>query len=89
MFPEVTIYGKNYVIKPSTKRYKKYDVFLDDRKITSFGDTRYQQYKDKFGYYSDLNHFDKFRRKNYRTRHQHDYIDDPNHAGFWSYWFLW
>lgn len=78
-----------YTIKPSTRKNKKYDVYKNDKYITSFGDTRYQHYYDKIGYYEHLNHYDEKRRKNYRSRHRNDNITDPNYAGYWSYNYLW
>lgn len=79
-----------YVIFPSSEESnKKYDVYKDNKYITSFGDKRYHHYKDKFGYYSNLNHNDEKRRELFRKRHQHDNIDDPNYAGFWSWNYLW
>ncbi len=81
----------NFTIQaPSRRKNKKYDVLdNNNRYLFSFGDNRYQHYKDQFGYYKDLDHLDPDRRKNYRLRHKNDYIDDPNYAGFWSYNFLW
>lgn len=78
-----------YTIKPSQKQTKKYDVYINDKYLLSFGDRRYQQYYDKFGYYSHLNHNDVKRRKQYRSRHRNDYIDNPNYAGYWSWHYLW
>ena len=78
-----------YTIKVSTRKNKKYDVYKDDKYITSFGDKRYQHYKDLIGYYSSLNHNDKKRRDNYRMRHKNDYINDDSKAGYWSYHYLW
>jgi len=89
--------------KRENKKYDVYLVFnnkemgvgvLKDnefvkRYITSFGDKRYEQYKDKVGYYKNLDHNDKDRRKLYRDRHKNDNINDPNYAGFWSYKYLW
>lgn len=89
MYKEVRLYGKTYTVEPSTKKNKKYDVYLDDKYLLSFGDIRYQQYKDRLGYYSKLNHNDPERRDLYKTRHHHDHINDPNYPGFWSWWFLW
>lgn len=80
---------KGYTIKVSTRKNKKYDVYKDDKYITSFGDKRYQHYKDLIGYYKNLDHNDKKRRDNYRSRHKNDNIDNPNYAGYWSYNFLW
>ena len=80
---------KHYVIVSSKRKHKKYDVFIDGHYLLSFGDTRYQQYHDRFGHYSHLDHKDKKRRQNYCTRHRNDHINDPNFAGYWSYHFLW
>jgi len=89
----VLIKNKEYTIKaPSTNPDKKYDVFLDDKKLLSFGDRNYQQYKDKLGYYSKLNHLDPKRKKLYRFRHQFDkgvVQNNPNYPGFFSWHLLW
>lgn len=69
-----------YTIKVSTRKNKKYDVFKDDKYITSFGDSRYDDYTI---------HKNKQRLNNYKSRHKNDNINDPNYAGFWSYWILW
>ena len=56
----------------STRKNKKYDVYVKmngKMKKVSFGDSRYQQYHDKIGLYSHLDHFDKQRRKRYYDRH--------------------
>lgn len=89
MEKEYFIKGKRYVVKPSTRRNKKYDVYTDDRYLLSFGDNRYEQYNDRIGYYSNLNHYDKNRRNSYKSRHHFDNINNPNYAGYWSWWFLW
>jgi hypothetical protein len=61
---------QGYIIKPSTRKNKKYDAFnKEGKKIASFGDKRYQHYFDKIGYYSDLNHLDKERKRLYYARH--------------------
>jgi len=80
---------KNWIIRPSTLKHKKYDVFNkgSGKKALSFGDTRYQQYKDKIGFYSNLDHLDKQRRKNYYKRHNKDY-GYPS-ADWFSKKFLW
>jgi len=41
------------------------------------------------GYEDFTTHGDVERRERYRTRHQHDRIDDPYAPGFWSMWALW
>lgn len=78
-----------YYIYPSTRKYKKYDVYKDGSYLLSFGDNRYEHYKDKFGYYDNLNHNDKKRRNLYKIRHKNDFINNPNYAGFWSWRYLW
>lgn len=47
----------------------KYTAIIDNQRRVNFGDKRYQQYHDKIGMYSKLNHHDKQRRANYRRRH--------------------
>ena len=77
---------------PSTTEGKKYDVFFKNsfgRTIhLSFGDSHYQQFNDKIGYYSSLDHMDQKRRIRYRERHKND---DLNHLtpGYFSYYYLW
>ena len=61
------IEGMVKVVK-SSRKYKKYVATVDGRKI-HFGDTRYGQYKDKIGLYSNLDHGDKARRVAYYNRH--------------------
>jgi len=76
-----------------TPKHKKYSVYVLSNtgkpKLISFGDNRYQQFFDKLGLYSHLNHEDPKRRNNYRRRHANDHINDPNYPGFWSYNYLW
>lgn len=85
----VNINRKKYIIKPSTVKYKKYDVFVDGKKLLSFGDNRYEQYKDRFGYYSKLNHLDKTRRESYRKRHGKTNKNNVNYPAYWSWHYLW
>ncbi len=57
----------DYVLKgfiPSNYKNKKYDAILENKydgtiKKIPFGDTRYQQYHDRLGFYNHLNHSDK------------------------------
>lgn len=59
------------IIKP-TRENKKYKVvFKDGRPSIHFGDSRYQQYKDKTSLklYSHLDHLDKKRKQLYYARH--------------------
>lgn len=55
-------------MKKSKKINKKYDVYFNGKYLVSFGDSRYQHYKDKIGLWSALDHNDKARRKNYLAR---------------------
>jgi hypothetical protein len=70
---------------------KKYKAILEHktdkkkRRSVSFGDKRYEQYKDSaLGLYSYMDHLDKKRRDNYRTRHKGD-----NLSAFTPGWFSW
>lgn len=82
----------------STRKNKKYSVITPKGKVVHFGDTRYQHYKDSTGLnlYSNLDHNDKKRRDNYRTRHKAiltkegkpAYLDKEQ-PSFYSYFFLW
>ena len=51
----------------SSRKNKKYMV-LYKGKIIHFGDRRYEQYHDKLGKYSHLDHKDPERRKRYLKR---------------------
>ncbi len=51
-----------------TKKNKKYSVFTPSGKKIHFGDKRYEQYKDKIGKYSHLDHNDEKRRERYLKR---------------------
>lgn len=88
----VKINNKNYQVKKSTGTKKKYVVYLDGKVICRFGDASMQQYKDKFGEYSHLDHNDEKRRDNFRARFKSLYEknkNNPNSAIFWSYKYLW
>jgi len=86
------------------KKYDVYYVFnnedLNDpglkenqfmkRYLLSYGDIRHQHYKDKWGYYKDLNHNDKTRRERYIKRHSKiGDITNPESAAYWSLNYLW
>jgi len=80
---------------------KKYQAILPDGSKVSFGDRRYEHYKDSVpvtqggGLYSHLNHLDKQRRKRYRTRHANIMVNnkraiDIKYSPAWfSYHYLW
>ncbi len=55
----------------SSAKFKKYSVYVmkdGKKKLIHFGDNRYDQYKDKLGFYKELNHNDKTRQKSYLAR---------------------
>ena len=72
------------------KKKAKYDVYnaKTGEYVTSFGHVDYQQYKDRIGFYSHLNHLNKDRRRLYLARHKNDYNEIP-HASYFSNKFLW
>lgn len=80
---------KNYEIRKSTRPHKKYDVFYHGNYLLSFGDNRYQQYKDitPIKAYSSMDHLDKVRRTKYYLRHGP--AEDMSSAKWWSHRFLW
>ena len=74
----------------STRKIKKYSVLViknGKRKIIHFGDSRYQQYRDKLKHYSHLDHNDLKKRKSYFARHGPS--NDKNTAKYWSHKILW
>jgi hypothetical protein len=87
--------GKPVLYKPwknETKSFKKYFVYVkaDNKrgyKKIGFGDKRYQQFKDKLGHYSHLDHNELKRRKAYYSRHGE--ATSKNTAKFWSHKILW
>ena len=95
---------KDYLIRFTIpkKGFKKYkaEVFnLNGERIATaqFGDRRgYSQYKDRIGYYSDLDHNDKKRLQRYRKRHEAILTNDGVPAykvefspAWFSYRWLW
>lgn len=74
---------------------KKYNAVLKNKGTgkevrVSFGDRRYQQYKDQtgLGKYSNLNHLDTNRRQRYRTRHAGEQ-NRKYSSGWFSWHYLW
>lgn len=80
----------------------KYTAILSDGKRVSFGDKRYQHYKDRVpkklggGKWSHKDHLDAKRRKNYRDRHGgmrnsqgKRYVDIKYTPAWFSYRYLW
>jgi hypothetical protein len=83
----------DHIVKPSTRKDKKYDVFdKDNKKIVSFGAKNMSHYKDAIGYYSNLDHNDKKRRDNFRSRFKALYEKNKNNknsAIYYSWNYLW
>jgi hypothetical protein len=83
----------HYIFKKSTRKHKKYDVYKiingEWRYLVSFGDNRYQQYKDKtpLKLYSSKDHNDKERRKRYYQRHGKNPVFES--AKYFSHKYLW
>lgn len=76
---------KKYSIYVSKKVPKKYVAIVNGKRVY-FGDSRYKQYFDKLGYYSNLNHKDKKRKKLYYLRHGKATKYSPK---WFSHKFLW
>lgn len=79
----------------SNRKNKKYDAIIYNIKTkkykrVSFGDNRYQQYKDTtgLGLYSHLDHLDNDRKIRYRKRHEKTYQRRYT-PSFFSWNFLW
>jgi hypothetical protein len=81
---------KKYIFfAPAKRQGKKYSVYrkFDGRYITSFGSVNHYHFKDKLGFYSDLNHLDPHRRKLYYQRHNKNYPKES--ADWFSKKYLW
>ena len=77
----------------STKQYKKYDVVVKTpsggRRIISYGDNRYEHFKDrtKAKAWAHLDHNDPKRKKRYYQRHAQ--TDNKDTARYWANKTLW
>mgnify|MGYP003649090381 CR=1 FL=1 len=83
-----TLY-KPFVSKVKNKKYSVY-VKADTKsgkKLISFGDKRYGQFKDKLGHYSHLDNNDPKRKKAYYARHGKATSKDT--AKYFSHKYLW
>jgi len=78
---------KPFVSKAKNKKYSVYVMKNGKKRLIHFGDSRYEQFKDKIGHYSSLDHNDKERRKRYYQRHGQ--TTDKNSAKYWSHKILW
>lgn len=66
-------------VTPSTRKYKKLDVFRNGEKIASIGDIRYSDF---------LLHGDEERRRRYKQRHEKD-RHKKGSAGYFADNILW
>jgi len=86
---------QKYIIIFPRRKNKKYSVLVyDDVKkdykyLLSFGDIRYEHYKDRtpLNLYQHLNHYDEKRRDLYYKRHGK--TNNKNTSKFWSNKYLW
>lgn len=81
--------------KKSSRPHKKYDAILINKKTgvkkeIPFGDTRYDQYRDStpLRLYSNKDHHDENRKKNYLSRHEKD-SKNKFSSGWFSANYLW
>ena len=81
------VYKDGFLFKKSKRKNKKYDVFKNNRYVVSFGDNRYQQFKEKIGIYKALDHGDKKIRDNYYAMHGKE--SRLGIAKFFSHKYLW
>lgn len=79
----------------SNSKNKKYDAILKNKKTgrekrVPFGDTRYEQFRDRTGLnlYSNLDHNDLNRRHLYLARHEKD-MDNKFSSSYFAARFLW
>lgn len=78
----------DYYITKSKHKNKKYDIYHNGHFLLSFGDTRYEHYRDKtpLKLYSALDHKDKDRLINFWKRHK--FTMNKNSANYWAR-YLW
>lgn len=67
---------------------KKYQAILPDGRKVQFGDVNYQQYEDKIGLWSHLDHGDLKRRQSYRARHGAQGHFKKRYSPAWFSWHL-
>lgn len=88
---EITQYSKdqakklNVVIKPSSRKNKKIDVYKDGEYVVSIGDKRYKDYPT---YMKEDKELANKRREAYKKRHAKD-RNVPNTAGYYADRLLW
>jgi hypothetical protein len=71
----------NIIIKPSSKKEKKYDAVINNSKTVSFGQAGYSDFTQ---------HKNEDRKNRYIQRHKkNEQWDNPNTAGFYAKNILW
>ena len=70
----------NIVIKPSSRKDKKFEAVIDNKKTISFGQKGASDYTI---------HKDDERKKRYLQRHKHDHFNNPLYPSFFSTNLLW
>jgi hypothetical protein len=84
---------KGYYIKKSTRKNKKYDIYVKDndkyKYHLSFGQLGYEQFKDTtpLKIYSKYDHNNQLRQYNFFRRHGR--TNDKNSSNYWSGKYLW
>jgi hypothetical protein len=80
---------KGYFIRKSTRKNKKYDIYHNDKYFLSFGDKRYEQFKDQtpIKAFAKQNHGDPERKRLYFLRHGK--TADRKSSKYWSNNYLW
>jgi hypothetical protein len=77
-------------IAPSNRKGKKYDVYVGDKYITSFGAFGMEQYFDKISHYREDDHRDKKRLKQFNHRFGSIIAkSDKNSPMYFSSKYLW
>ena len=74
----------------SRAKHKKYSVYVmrdGRRKLIHFGDRRYQQFRDRLGHFSHLDHNDQRRRELWYARHGR--TNDRSSPRYWAARVLW
>ena len=70
----------NIVIKPSSRKDKKFEALIDGEKTIHFGQKNASDYTI---------HKDEERKKRYLQRHKHDRFNNPLYPSFFSTNLLW
>ena len=70
----------NIVIKPSSRKDKKFEALIDGKKTIHFGQKNASDYTV---------HKDEERKKRYLQRHKHDHFNNPLYPSFFSTNLLW